>query len=93
MLIPKNISWIDKTVLRIKVIPGRDSEAELLLITDWHLIDFKSTSIRIQLTFENPLYISKNQVKDDLSITFINPDYFISEISYEILKNNTLLTR
>lgn len=75
------------------MLPGLDSDPELLHILDWYLLDFEPTLFRIQLSFENPLYLSKNSIKDDLSIVFINPDYFIAEMSYEIIKNHTLLTK
>jgi len=38
ILIPSNISNIDKKVLEIKVIPGPDSEANDLKIGDWKVI-------------------------------------------------------
>jgi hypothetical protein len=59
------------------VIPGKDSEPSLLSISSWQVISFTTTSMKISIEFENPLYVSKNNYKDDLKVEFLRGEYFI----------------
>lgn len=86
LLVLRNISVINSDVLHLKVMPGPDSEPELLNINSWSVKSFTKTDMKIAIVFENPLYISKNNYKDDMKITFLQPEYFISEESYQSIK-------
>lgn len=93
MLVPNNLTWINQTVLNIWVVPSRFSDQNDLKILRWTVIDFKPTFLLVKIEFEDPVQVSKSNPKDDLSIKFVDSNFFISESSFEIIKNNTLLTK
>ncbi|TNV87623.1 hypothetical protein FGO68_gene4551 [Halteria grandinella] len=93
LLVPKVFAIIEVDVLKIRVLAGRDSDESLLRIASWQVVDFTPSQLKIQIVFENPLYISKNNYKDDLEVIFLNGEYFISQETLVTIKKDTTLTK
>jgi hypothetical protein len=58
ILVVKNLTAFQDSVLNIKVEPGPDSTPDNLGITSWNVTFMSSRQIKIKLVFQNPLRIS-----------------------------------
>ena len=92
LILPKDTSLINETVLDIRLIAFNEDLALLKDFT-WRVEDFGSVTMKIQLEFEYPSSISEDaEGFDTLEIMVINPVYFRSaEESWRMVKNETLL--
>lgn len=61
ILIPPNITLINNEVLTLKVIPGEYSLVENLSFK-WKIISLNEYFMKLQLYFDNPKYISSEDV-------------------------------
>ena len=58
----QNYSLIDDKVLRVKIIPGEDSDPNYLGFL-WNVTLMRAKEMRINLTFEHPERISSQMVR------------------------------
>ena len=84
-------SW-DEEVLKIYLITSEDSLEENMEFT-WNITDFSDTNLKIQVTFENPIYVSASTEKDKLQIVFMDSLKFISYKNLPIEKRYATNTK
>jgi hypothetical protein len=87
-----NLTSLDERVFEIKVRPGRDSRVEDIAIKGWTVLSKKcmnansflilemtSTTIVIQLRYLYPEKISQQNVRDELELRFLMPEFILQE--------------
>jgi hypothetical protein len=63
-----------------------------MLKFEWNLLNYNTSFMELQLTFENPIYVSSDaKGRDILAINITEPNLFISELSQKPV-NTTYLT-
>jgi len=62
-------------VLEITVVPGEDSDPARLTL-DWIVVSQTSTSLQIQLYFEDAKFVSASSYPDTLQIVVRDPEIF-----------------
>ena len=65
-------------VLRIEIDPSDEQVLEKVRLASWNVTSITAFSMKIQMVYENPLYISYNKA-DAVVLTFADPDLFISQ--------------
>ena len=81
-----------KPVLSVTVNPAELQDPTKVGL-DWEIIEYSGNTMKIQLTFEDPIYISHEKEPDTLVITFADEDLFISETGIKIEPEHRTLTR
>lgn len=54
------INGTNNPILEITVIPGRLSEPQKVKLSNWTFVNYTSSELLIQLTFENAMYVSSH---------------------------------
>ena len=65
-------------VLKIEIEPSEEQQTENVRLTSWNVTQITAFTMKIQMVFESPLYISYNKA-DAVAVTFADPSLFISQ--------------
>jgi hypothetical protein len=71
-------------ILRVELKEG-GLNSKRVKVTSWKVLDFLPSTMRLQVTFDYPQYLSMNDIRDQLVITFLDNQYFIVSSSQRTL--------
>ena len=76
----KNLTTIDETALELLIIPGEEEVVDTSKLGfTWNVTAFSKEKMKIELNFENAIYISSSSQKDKLQIRVLKENPFIAE--------------
>ena len=78
-------------VFTVKIEPSAEQDPDRIGMT-WVITEFTRSKMRIQMTFEQALYVSF-EATDTLVIEFADPDLFITDGGIQILPEHRRLVR
>lgn len=78
-------------VLEVTVKSNSNNDASA--IHSWGVVQMTEQSLYIQLTFENPDYVSMSDVRDSLQVKFIDNQFFIDKITRLAIKQGSILQK
>ena len=65
--------------MQVQVLPGADSDLEKMGYS-WDILGMDKRSLDLQVTFENPLYISVSEESEELLVNFNDGSAFLSDV-------------
>lgn len=80
LVVPKNLTHINSTVLRIEIVSSGKVSDEFLGF-NWWVHEFTSSSFTIKLFFDYPLYIQSNRQfeQEKVLVKCVDPSLFATE--------------
>ena len=78
--------------VRVVFVPGSENLIEMKT-ANWNITQISQTGMSIQLTFKSPIHISKDDLVDQLRISFHNTQYYLNPVdsNKEIILNGFTL--
>ena len=93
MIVPANLTRVNDTVLELTVKSLNDHFIEEnLLGLAWKVKNFTESNMTLQITWDNPAFISQHTIRDKLVLKVIDPNVLFDNTDFLAMKNRTITT-